>query len=256
MLWAMPQFDLYHVRARVYSPKLGRFMQSDPAGYSDGMNYYAFVHNDPINNSDPTGLICGQPGAVPDPTLLGQTNLQDPVAPTEELVVQAPCTPPEYLTVPVPNYQPPPAITLPGIPNVNLPTEGTGTPHKYVITVPTDCSPENAFNQLKEKGMSAPGAPAAQEDFTPSITLWGDNPISQTVNSNTMTITNTTLPGHEFYPGSVVIQVSPGGGGGSTITITGTGTGPHPGLNQFLGQLIFGLGSAGGIATSCSYSPI
>lgn len=112
----------YNARARTYNASQGRFLQPDPAGYADGMNYYSFVHNDPISNSDPTGLICGQPPAVPDPTLLGQTNLQDPVQPTgPDIVVQAPCTPPEPLIVPSPNYQPTPNISPPTIPNLTLP---------------------------------------------------------------------------------------------------------------------------------------
>jgi RHS repeat-associated protein len=47
---------LYFYRARHYSPAWGRFLQPDPAGYSAGLNLYAYVNNDPLNATDPTGL--------------------------------------------------------------------------------------------------------------------------------------------------------------------------------------------------------
>jgi RHS repeat-associated protein len=51
---------LYYVNARYYSPKLGRFLQTDPIGYAGGRNLYGYVGNDPVNGRDPAGT-CGNP---------------------------------------------------------------------------------------------------------------------------------------------------------------------------------------------------
>ena len=46
----------YAVRFRVYSPTLGRFIQTDPAGYVDGMNRYEYAKQSPLTGTDPLGL--------------------------------------------------------------------------------------------------------------------------------------------------------------------------------------------------------
>ena len=46
--------NLYYYGARYYDPYIGRFTQRDPIG--DGVNWYAYVANNPLRFIDPTGL--------------------------------------------------------------------------------------------------------------------------------------------------------------------------------------------------------
>ncbi|WP_300286170.1 RHS repeat-associated core domain-containing protein [Nitrosomonas sp.] len=56
--------NLYYYKARFYSPALARFLQTDPIGTTDDLNLYAYVGNNPINFSDPSGLLTATAGVT------------------------------------------------------------------------------------------------------------------------------------------------------------------------------------------------
>lgn len=43
--------------ARYYDPAVGRFISPDPIGYAGGLNLYNYCQGDPVNCSDPSGLL-------------------------------------------------------------------------------------------------------------------------------------------------------------------------------------------------------
>ena len=49
--------NLDYYRTRYYSPEIGRFISEDSIGLGGGVNQYAYVTGDPVNNNDPLGLF-------------------------------------------------------------------------------------------------------------------------------------------------------------------------------------------------------
>jgi hypothetical protein len=127
-------------------------------------------------------------------------------------------------------------------------------PHHYDFSVPLclGCSSQQAFDVVR--AFSAPGAGYAQNG-THEVTLAGNNghnQIIQTVDPNALTITNTTLPGHVFDPGSVQLSVVQDQTGVVSLHIVGGGTGAYSTDNQIFGPAIF---SALGLAAYGALNP-
>jgi len=60
-MWWDGDAVLYHVRARWYEPRIGRFLSTDPVGITARSALYPYADNDPVNLVDRTGLQSGNP---------------------------------------------------------------------------------------------------------------------------------------------------------------------------------------------------
>ncbi|MGC2526499.1 MAG: RHS repeat-associated core domain-containing protein [Candidatus Acidiferrum sp.] len=52
-----PETGLYYYRSRFYDQSAGRFLSEDPIKFGGGAKFYRFVGNDPIDSTDPCGLV-------------------------------------------------------------------------------------------------------------------------------------------------------------------------------------------------------
>ena len=72
----LSEAKLCYYKARVYDPKYGRFLQTDPIGSLDNLDRYQYASDDPVDGSDPTGNQVMPQEIFPNPATLpdDQTN--------------------------------------------------------------------------------------------------------------------------------------------------------------------------------------
>ena len=232
----IPEAQLYYYKARVYDPMTGRLLQTDPVGYKDDLDLYAYVAEDPVNRGDPSGTmqVC-QAGGYNCPNNGGGwlrfPNYDSgapsgrPPAMAEGFDFNA-----ALASIGLKGAQPPQKAAE----NRSGWNEGA---HYYGLHIPLcdSCTKGEAFDGARN--FTAPGAPRAQDGRHTRILSFG-NPIAQVVDPDNFSITNITLKGHWFFPGTVNIKIVESNGVKS-MDVVGEGVGKNRLQNQILGPMIF-----------------
>ena len=247
--WSDPLnlMQLYYNSARNYSPGLHRFISRDPAG--SGANLYAYAGDDPVNATDPTGLIAfGIALSFDGLAEAGAALSVDGFFQFASSYSTADYDPPENKPKPV---LPPAAGCLTSsITGVWLdkPPYSTTTPCKYTadqVMTAVETNFANFANYSTAHGainvtFSPPAGLRSGSTFPVNVGVpFNNQALSVTVQAiSTQSMTFTTNPGHLFYPGHITFAASQASPGSITFNISVGGKIARPLLYYPWGEIL------------------
>ncbi len=245
----LPELGMYYYKARIYSPTLGRFLQTDPIRYGGGMNMYAYVGGDPVNRTDPSGLldiqICR---SVPVSVTIEQDGASPPSSGRRPSMKQI-C---DYYHIPDEHFGQPylPYFPIPGAIPDSFPT-----PHEYIVNNKVAPAGQCSAGEFADgfRRHIVPGVPSSQpiqsgQSYTardPGLSIspygWGPSgPVISTQIGETH-FRNQTEARHPLHNGSIDRIAYQSGGDWYVATIgVGVNTSPVMALaNEIRGPAIF-----------------